>query len=491
MGLAPYAGQRGDHKLKDDSRSFMKGNLFDGTLNVVEGKLNGMEHLNSSMNDCNGDDIENKKLRFYFEDLASGIQSDLEDVVTTFIYDLMKQTGEENIIFAGGVALNSTVNGIMSTAKGVKRLHIPPFPGDEGIAIGCAAFGYSFLARGKPFATGNVKLPFMPYLGKHYSDDHVAQAIDCFSPWITCTKCVSEKEAALALSKTEVVAWFNGRSEFGPRALGNRSILADPRSEVMLDHVNKVVKKRESFRPFAPSVLSGHVEEWFEKSDSLSSPFMSLTKKATKPDLVPAVVHVDGTSRLQTLQRDQNPTYYDLISQFFQLTGVPMVLNTSFNTAGEAIVESPYDALKCFLNADGIDVLVFPGLAVRKAKLGALSDDDIFESACATFRSEVARDCYGSSLRTTVKYSLNCMIEDTSSEEAFAEESVVLSDDIELAILEMFQQHDSCPVWKIVEEFLSNDFPEGSNIDDEEDVSKEDIYTRIMDLCAKRLIQKV
>lgn len=167
-------------------------------------------------------------------------------------------------------------------------------------------------------------------------------------------------DTATALSSGQTVAWFQGRAEVGPRALGCRSLLADPRNVDMIDHLNRV-KGREAFRPFAPSVLAEHASEWFDNLSPDGSPFMSLTvpAKPEKRDVIPAVCHVDGTARLQTLSESDNPWYHRLISAFFRLTGVPMVLNTSFNIKGEPIVESPEDAIKSFLaTAGGLDRLV-------------------------------------------------------------------------------------------------------------------------------------
>lgn len=201
----------------------------------------------------------------------------------------------------------------------------------------------------------------------------MVSAIESFAPWLDVEELESMEEVvedtALALQAGETVAWFQGRAEVGPRALGSRSILADPREQEMIDHLNQV-KARERFRPFAPSVLAEHASEWFDRLSPDGSPFMSLTvpAKPSKRATIPAVCHVDGTARLQTLRAEDNPWYYRLIQAFFKLTGVPMVLNTSFNIKGEPIVESPEDALRSFLaSRRGLDRLVM-GRFVLRAK---------------------------------------------------------------------------------------------------------------------------
>ena len=454
------------------------------TVCTRDGKLLGLDHLQSSMSDPELP----THVRTYFEELAGHIQADLEDIVVTFIQDLLVQTGAENVVFAGGVALNSTLNGMLSSLQGVKSFYVPPFPGDEGIAIGCAVFGRSLLSKGEQLQVQPEQislLPVMPYWGRQYNSESFDEALHCFSPWIKYSKCSSSaKEAAHALARGKVVAWFNGRSEFGPRALGNRSILADPRSETMRDHLNAIVKKRESFRPFAPSVLGEHVGDWFEECDALSSPFMSLTKRARQPHLIPAVVHVDGTSRLQTLSKADNRDFHELISHYYNITGVPMVLNTSFNTAGMPIVEHPFDAIQCFLDADGIDELVFPGIVVHRAtELGIVHEEDLFETAFAAFRSEIT-DCDGITLRVAITYSRDYSFKDDLLNERLEELRVVLKDSLSLGILELIHTEEICPISKIFEEFVGGD----PNNDD--DCSRDVIMDRIQDLFRMRLIFK-
>lgn len=489
MGLAPYAERRLTGKREPGDRFFIKGDLYDGSLCMREGKLKGLEHIEKGWADAANAEVS--ELRAYFEDLAYHVQKDLEDVVVRFMSELRKRTGEQNIIFAGGVALNSTLNGILAASQEFKHFYVPPCPGDEGIAIGCAAFGYySDIVAERELPSQKSLTQFSPYLGIKYSEEDIAEATHCFAPWITWREADSAKEAAQALSGSKVVAWFSGRSEFGPRALGNRSILADPRPQSMIDHVNKMVKRRETFRPFAPSVLAEHAHEWFEDSLSDSSPFMSMTKQCTKCLGVRSVIHVDGTSRLQTVTRDANPEYHEMISNFGNLTGVPMVLNTSFNVAGEPIVESPQDALRTFLGTEGIDMLVFPGLVVEK-RMFKLSKTDLVSSACSSFLSHQTQDSGGSCLQTKVTY-IPCRFYDTD-EVTVTETTVELIDGLQLEILEYVHDQGTCSIVEVVQGMLAvhGDTDEDEVPDEDSDIpTYRDVISRLADLDKKRLILK-
>ena len=209
---------------------------------------------------------------------------------------------------------------------------------------------------------------FSPYLGKEYDIKDIEEAIAAFNKEIDAQLCENVfKKAALSISDGKIIGWFQGRSECGPRALGNRSILADPRDSTMKDRLNARVKFREMFRPFAPSVLWEYQSEYFDLD--IPSPYMLMVSDIleNKRHLIPAVTHVDGTGRLQTVIRELNPRFYNLISEFNNITGIPIVLNTSFNVRGEPIVETPKDAIKCFLGT-GIDELFIGDFCIRKIK---------------------------------------------------------------------------------------------------------------------------
>lgn len=323
--------------------------------------------------------------------VAHRLQVDLEDIVMDSVKEFQMKTGETNLCIAGGVGLNSVLNGRLSRELGFKNTYVSPYPGDDGIAVGCCAYGLFGNEALDSVNSGEKKsgptlwsTPLPPYLGPDPSESSIKEAIEGADPWLE-VDVVRDENRKLELVAQEiaaggVVAWYQGRSELGPRALGHRSILADPRKKGLVRFINQHVKKRESFRPFAPSVLAEHATEWFDlgKIEPTSdtdgannkSPYMSLTAMVheDKRAQIPAVTHVDGSSRLQTVTPAAEPLYHKLISKFFDLTGVPLVLNTSFNTLpGEPIVESPKDAIRSFLCSMGsIELLVMGDYIIKR-----------------------------------------------------------------------------------------------------------------------------
>jgi carbamoyltransferase len=314
--------------------------------------------------------------------LASRVQTDLESVGMDFVKHFKEETGQTNLCLAGGVALNSVLNGRLSRELGFENTFIPAYPGDDGIAVGCCAFGlYGNHGRSKDKASPPLwKETLSPYLGPLYTDADIKDAIAAANPWLDVTTVRNEDERINVIVKeiasSGVVALFTGRSELGPRALGHRSILADPRKKGLVRFINEFVKKRESFRPFAPSALAEEASAWFDlgeyaaKNNNNVSPYMSITAqvKKSKQKLIPAVTHVDGSSRLQTVTAEAEPFYHRLISAFYKETGVPMVLNTSFNTLkSEPIVETPKNAIRSFLSSMGsIQLLVIGDYVIRR-----------------------------------------------------------------------------------------------------------------------------
>lgn len=313
--------------------------------------------------------------------LAALVQNDLELTVMNFVKQFKEKTNQDNVCLAGGVALNSVLNGRISRELGFKNVFVPPYPGDDGIAVGCCAYGLfnnAALSKSKVDKPKIWSEPLSPYLGCQYSNDQMRKEIDAAAPWLEVELVSSNQERfdmmAADIEVGGVVAWYQGRSELGPRALGHRSILADPRKKGLVRFLNEKVKKRESFRPFAPSVLLEEVDQWFEVGKDVEdlnfSPYMSMTAmvKQSKRDLIPSVTHVDGSSRLQTVTKESEPLYHGFISNFFKRTGVPMILNTSFNTLpGEPIVESPKDAIRSFMCSMGsIDMLVMGDYVIRR-----------------------------------------------------------------------------------------------------------------------------
>lgn len=295
-------------------------------------------------------------------DLAWLIQDQLEKVVIQKVEYLIKKTGIKKLCFAGGVGLNSVLNGKLLTTTSIEDIYIPPAAGDTGQCLGNALYGYySILGKKNRIQFTSA------YLGFSYSEKEIINAISNYSKEINMKFFERQDEAnrcaAALLSQGYIVARFMGRSEYGPRALGNRSILMDPRHGENKDILNRQVKYRESFRPFAPSVLNKYKETYFEMD--FESPYMLLVAKVNKPNDIPAVTHTDRTARVQTVKRTDNPDYYDLINEFYKLTGIPVLLNTSFNLSGQPIVEKPEDAISCLCESN-IDYLLINNIIVMK-----------------------------------------------------------------------------------------------------------------------------
>ncbi len=302
------------------------------------------------------------------KDIARSAQALYEEAFFHLLGALQTRTGLTDLALAGGCVNNSVANGKVRRQTGFRRLYVHAAPGDAGGAIG-AAFALWHRMRG----ARNFKMSHA-YWGPQFSDGEIAATIAAHRRDIEAAGCSAEcigDEAALcdrtamAIAAGEVVGWFQGRMEWGPRALGNRSILGDPRNAAMKDVLNLKIKRRESFRPFAPSVLREQVGQWFEEEADV--PFMTqvFQVRAEKRPQIPAVTHVDGSGRLQTVTADANPRYHRLISRFHALTGVPMVLNTSFNE-NEPIVCEPRQALDCFLRTK-MDMLVMGNWVLRRA----------------------------------------------------------------------------------------------------------------------------
>jgi carbamoyltransferase len=312
-----------------------------------------------------GEKWESNAAMQHWQDLAWRVQEDTERVLIERAIWLRETTGAKNLCIAGGVGLNCVANGKIVREAGYDNVWIQPAAGDDGIAIGCAYYGH--------LAIHNKPRSFVmdhAYLGAPYSDRDVEEAAkQWFVTVKTCKAPDDDIVAATAkvLAEEKVVGWFQGGSEFGPRALGNRSILADPRKGSMKDLLNARVKHRQAFRPFAPIVLAERAPEVFEGDED--SPFMLLAKSVRPEwrDRIAAIVHVDGTARVQTVRREHNERLYRLLLAFEKLTGVPVLLNTSFNIRGEPIVETPADAMKCFLST-GIDYLAMHDLLIGKSR---------------------------------------------------------------------------------------------------------------------------
>jgi carbamoyltransferase len=326
-------------------------------------------------------------------DLAASIQAVTEEVLLRMVRDLHQQTGRKNLVLAGGVALNCVANGRLLREGPFEALWIQPAAGDAGGALGAALFVWHQLLN-RPRSPGGGDAQKGSFLGPHFSSQEVGRFLDAqgvahqhFDDEAGLLEHVAE-----LLAEGKVVGWFQGRMEFGPRALGTRSILGDPRSPTMQATMNLKIKFRESFRPFAPAVLQEHAHHWFGLASGQESPYMLLVAPilpqhrvpipaeqlevmAGHPDLcrrvnvirstVPAVTHVDYSARVQTVDRQRNPRFHRLLETFHRLTGCPMLVNTSFNVRGEPIVCTPEQAWRCFL-ATGLDVLVLEDRVLHK-----------------------------------------------------------------------------------------------------------------------------
>lgn len=389
MGLAPY----GEPKYADLIR--------DNLINVAD---DGSFQLDMSYFDyATGLTMTNKKFDALFGgpprqseseltqremDLAASVQVVLEEIVLKIARGIAKETGERNLCLAGGVALNCVANGILIRQKIFDNVWIQPAAGDAGGALGAALSAWYLRGSNPRTVSGSDELDSMKgsYLGPEFSDDDIETELKaCGARFERLPDDGLIDAVAEALKNEKAVGWMQGRMEFGPRALGSRSIIADPRSPVMQKQLNLKVKYRESFRPFAPSVLREDVGEWFEHDDD--SPYMlivadvqddkrrqmtdeekalfGIDKLNVPRSQIPAITHVDYSARIQTVHEDTNPRYHAVISRFKEKTGCPIVVNTSFNVRGEPIVCTPTDAFKCFMGTE-MDVLAVGNCILRK-----------------------------------------------------------------------------------------------------------------------------
>src|SRR5262245_14320017 len=304
-------------------------------------------------------------------DIAASVQKVCEEIVLTMARYIHKETGLSDLCMAGGVALNCVANGRVIRETPMKNLFVQPAAGDAGGAVGVAHYLYNTLEkqpRGKAWAHA--------YLGPAYSDQEIKQYLDgAGAKYHELPRQELLQKTAKALADGHVVGWFQGRLEFGPRALGGRSILADPRDPKMRDTLNMKIKFREGFRPFAPSALAEKAHDWFELD--CESPYMLLVAPVREGKrVIPSVTHVDHSARIQTVTRESSPLYYDLIAEFERQTGVPLLINTSFNVRSEPIVCTPHDAYLCFMRTHMDDLVLGPYLLEKPAQPPLKEDVD-------------------------------------------------------------------------------------------------------------------
>lgn len=291
--------------------------------------------------------------------IAEALQHVTEDVLTDCLNFLQQKTCLKNLVVNGGVFMNSLYNGKILQKTNFEHVFISSCPDDSGTSIGAALYVHNKFSDTRFVQSHN-------YYGPGFSNDEIKAELDKYNIKYTHYGDIT-KIVAGYISYGNIVGWFQGRMEFGQRALGNRSILCDPRSGEMKDMLNSAIKYREHFRPFAPSILQEDVADYFEIDKNVEVPFMEKIYpiKPEKRHLIPAVVHADGTGRLQTVNKQTNPLYYDLISQFKRITGIPVILNTSFNLNGEPIVCTPKDAIRTFFSC-GMDILVLGNFIIKK-----------------------------------------------------------------------------------------------------------------------------
>jgi carbamoyltransferase len=371
QGLAPYGKPTVFEAYMNEIEILPSGNLkLSAKLQsqhsqlVEDGGYAQTEHLNNAFLDAYSTPrIAPEPLTDVYLNLAASMQKVLEHVALEICRIMRKKTGETRLVLSGGVAMNSSMNGEILRSGIFEQISALPMASDRGTGLGAALYYVHHIEKVPRFYRLDSA-----YYGGEFNDEEAEQAMKT-AGLITSRPADICAVAAEALAKSQIIGWFQGRSELGARALGNRSIMADPRRSEMKDIVNDRVKHREWFRPFAPAVLESRAEEYFIfPSSSADLSFMTFTVPAVpaKAHLIPATVHVDGSARVQTVKPEQNPLYARVIELFAEQTGVPVALNTSFNDMGEPIVETPASAVKTFLKGD-MDLLCIGRVAGRKA----------------------------------------------------------------------------------------------------------------------------
>ncbi|MEO9145207.1 MAG: carbamoyltransferase C-terminal domain-containing protein [Ginsengibacter sp.] len=372
MGMAPYGEPKYLDKLKEvvhltedglfklNLKYFRKGT--EGVISYGDDHIPVVQPMFSqeTINVFGMPRHQNEPLNQYHKDLATSVQKMTELTIFHILEKLYQRTELKNLCIAGGVAQNSVANGKIKDNTSFENIYIPSAGHDAGISMGAALYVQHALLKKE-----RIPAIMSAYTGSHFSNEEIKTFLN--KKGIEFTEYKDEElfeRITDCLINGGVVGWFNGKAEFGPRALGGRSILADPRRTDAKEILNLKIKRRESFRPFAPSILKEYVSEYFETVDEV--PFMEkvLVIKPEKRKEIPAVTHVDGTGRLQTVDKEISPRYYKLIDTFRKKTGVPVLLNTSFNE-NEPIVNSPEDALNCFLKTN-MDLLVMENILISK-----------------------------------------------------------------------------------------------------------------------------
>jgi carbamoyltransferase len=389
MGLAPYGQPKFVSLIKENLAAHNGLGSIKLNMAYFDFEL-GSRMFNEKFENLFGSKAASpeKSTDQFFMDIASSIQSFTEEVMTGAALFAKDLTGSRNLCLAGGVALNCVANGKILEKGIFDNIWIQPAAGDAGGALGSAlSFWHKDLSKPRVVFAGSLDSQKGSFLGNFYDDRDIEDALKELHAVYTHyeNRELLIKEVAKLIAQENVVGWHQGRSEFGPRALGSRSILGDPRSEETQSTMNIKIKFRESFRPFAPAILENKVSEWFNLKATTTSPYMLLVAKVldehlldhdsanlkgieilkVKRSIIPAVTHVDNSARIQSVHKETNEDFFRLITEFEKITGVPLVVNTSFNVRGEPIVESPKDAFICFMRSN-IDYLCIGNYLLAK-----------------------------------------------------------------------------------------------------------------------------
>ncbi|MBU6399475.1 MAG: carbamoyltransferase [Verrucomicrobia bacterium] len=363
MGLAPYGNPRRYYhrllefiKFKNDGTYAIPVFARDQTLADRENHTGVLRFLEEQFGPARKPDSE---ITAEHQDLAAALQAALQTCQMHVLRHFKRQTGLVNLCLAGGVALNCSANGVIKRSRLFRQMFVQPAAGDDGTALGAALY-----VQHQRDPACNPHRMTVPLWGPEFDDEQIAQAIaaraDCHAVKHDSFERLSQDIAA-RVGRGEIVAWFQGRMEFGPRALGSRSILADPRDHAMRERINRLVKKREAFRPFAPVVTREAAARIFDlpagEEDTFAHMLYVMSVRPGFREQLPAITHVDGSARAQTVAREHNPRLWQLLVEFEKVSGLPVLLNTSFNVKGQPIVCTPKEALETFLFA-GLDVLV-------------------------------------------------------------------------------------------------------------------------------------
>jgi len=393
MGLAPYGEPKYADLIRDNLLDLKEDGSFKLNMKYF-GYGNGLRMTNWRFEKLFGALPRRPETKISQKDMdiAASIQKVTEEIMLKMAHHVHKTTGQDKLCLAGGVALNCVGNGKILREGPFKEIWVQPASGDAGGALGAALVGWYKYLRNKRTVDGVHDQQKASLLGPSYSDDYIESFLKKENvPYEKLSSSELTERVAELIAQGNVIGWFQGRLEFGPRALGSRSIIGDARSPEMQSRMNLKIKFRESFRPFAPTVLKENVSEWFQLDKE--SPYMLIVapvrqdkrinidenkegfdKLKVKRSLIPAVTHVDYSARVQTVKRQDNPLYYDMINAFYKKTGCPVIINTSFNVRGEPLVCSPEDAFRCFMRTE-MDYLAMGSFLLDKKEQKPLDKD--------------------------------------------------------------------------------------------------------------------